>query len=222
MFNRVIEAHIHLDDGDVWPVDAAQFVICAGPESGHVAALAGIGVGEGILSVPLPVEPRKRYVYCVHAPDGPGLDCPLVVDPSGAYFRREGYGGHYLCGMSPTEDEEPAIDNLEVDHDFFQDNVWPTIAHRAKAFENVKVTGSWAGFYDYNYWDQNAIVGRHPHHGNVFFATGFSGHGIQQAPAIGRAIAELMLDTEFMTLDLTRLGFGRLLNHIKMEEANVI
>ncbi len=58
LFERVIEAHIHLDDGDVWPLDAARFVICAGPESGHVASLAGIGTGSGVLSVPLPVEPR--------------------------------------------------------------------------------------------------------------------------------------------------------------------
>ncbi len=142
MWNRAIEAHIHLDDGDVWPLNSCMFVICAGPESGHVATLAGIGVNEGVLSIPLPVEPRKRYVYCVHAPTGPGLACPLVVDPTGAYFRREGYGGHYLCGMSPPEEEEPAVDNQEVDHDFFYDTVWPIVAHRAPAFENLKVVQS--------------------------------------------------------------------------------
>ncbi len=148
MWNRVIEAHIHLDDGDVWPVDACNFVICAGPESGHVATLAGIGVTPtGELSMPLPVAPRKRYVYCVHAPEGPGLACPLVVDPTGAYFRREGYGGHYLCGMSPDESEEPAVDNLEVDHDFFLDRVWPIIAKRASAFENLKVMHKWTDFF---------------------------------------------------------------------------
>ena len=62
---RVSEAHIYLHDGDVWPVTAAEFVIAAGPQSGHMAYLAGIGSGKGVLSVPLPVEPRKRYVYCV-------------------------------------------------------------------------------------------------------------------------------------------------------------
>jgi hypothetical protein len=65
----------------------------------------GIGCGKGMFQVPLPVEPRKRYVYNVHCPSGPGLDCPLVVDPTGAYFRREGFNNHYLCGMSPTEEE---------------------------------------------------------------------------------------------------------------------
>ncbi len=86
----------------------------------------------------------------------------------------------------------------------------------------MQVSSAWAGFYDYNYWDQNAVIGQHPYHDNVFIATGCSGHGIQQAPAIGRAIAELMLDLEFQTLDLTRLGFGRLLNELKVEEENVV
>lgn len=94
-----------------------------------------------MLSVPLPVEPRKRYVYCVHAPDGPGLDCPLVVDPTGTYFRREGMGGHYLTGRSPCSlEEEPSVENLEVDYDFFDEKVWPVIANRAPAFNNLKVS----------------------------------------------------------------------------------
>jgi len=208
----------------VWPVNASQFVICAGGFSGHVANLAGIGCGGGILSIPLPVEPRKRYVYVVHVPEGaPGLDCPLLVDPSGAWMRREGYGGHYLVGRSPPDDvPEPPIDDMEVDETFFADHVWPQMAARVPAFENLKVKSSWAGFYDYNTWDQNAIVGRHPYHQNVFFATGFSGHGIQQAPAIGRAIMELMFDGDFQTLDLTRLGFDRILLNEKCKEACVI
>ena len=158
--STVSEVQIYLHDGDVWPVTAAEFVIAAGPQSGHIAYLAGIGSGKGVLSVPLPVEPRKRYVYCVHAPKGPGLslpyrltngnnhyilcpklglDCPLVVDPSGVYFRREGYGGHYLCGRSPQFNEEPGITDLEVDYDWFTEKVWPVIAHRVPAFEELKV-----------------------------------------------------------------------------------
>lgn len=82
---------------------------------------------------------RKRYVYCVHAPDGPGLDSPLLIDPNGTYFRREGLGGLYLCGQSPTEEHEPSIDNLDVDHEFFESNVWPTIANRVPSFEKLKV-----------------------------------------------------------------------------------
>ncbi len=98
-----------------------------------------MGCGKGVMSVPVPVEPRKRYVYCVHAPKGPGLNCPIVIDPSGVYFRREGYGGHYLTGRSPAFSEEPQIDDLDVDYDWFQDKVWPVLAHRVPAFNELKV-----------------------------------------------------------------------------------
>ena len=177
LINRPVEAHIHLADGDVWPLKASIFVIAAGAESGHIAHLAGIGSGKDLLKIPCPVEPRKRYVYCVHSHKGPGLDCPLVVDPSGAYLRREGLGGLYICGRSPPNDLEPAIDDLHVDYDYFDAHVWPKIAARVPSFNNCKVKSAWAGFYDYNYWDQNAIVGQHDMHSNVYFATGFSGHG---------------------------------------------
>jgi FAD-dependent oxidoreductase domain-containing protein 1 len=80
----------------------------------QVGRLAGIGSGAGDLSVALPVEKRKRFVYVPHCPGGPGLDCPLVVDPTGVYFRREGAGGNYLCGQSPTEEQEPTDTSLEV------------------------------------------------------------------------------------------------------------
>lgn len=220
--NQLIEVHVHLPDGDVFPINAPRFVIAAGADSGHVANLCGIGCGDGILQVPLPVEPRKRYVYNVHCPTGPGLDCPLVVDPTGTYFRREGLGNHYLCGRSPTEEEEPAIDNDDVDFDFYDDQVWPVIANRAKCFESSKVKSAWCGFYDYNTWDQNAIIGDHPYHSNLYFATGCSGHGLQQAPAIGRAIMELMLDDDFQTIDLTRFGYDRILNDIEMKERNIV
>ena len=175
--NRVIECHIHLPDGDVWPIDACKFIIAAGPQSGHVANMAGIGCGPDLMRVPLPVEPRKRYVYNVHAPQGPGLATPLVVDPTGFYFRREGHGHTYLCGMSPPEDQEPPVNNGDVDYEYFENEIWPKMAHRVPAFENLKVKSAWAGFYDYNVHDQNAIIGGHPLHGNVVFATGCSGHG---------------------------------------------
>lgn len=82
---------------------------------------------------------RKRYVYCFHAPDGPGSKCPLLIDPNGTYVRHEGLGGLYVCGQSPPEDCEPPVDNLDVDYTFFEEEVWPTIAKRVPAFEHLKV-----------------------------------------------------------------------------------
>jgi len=189
-----------------------KLVIAAGGDSGEVGRLVGIGEGEGDLAVPIPVEKRKRFVYVPHCPEGPGLDCPLVIDPTGVYFRREGLGGNYLCGQSPTEEQEPNDTDLtKVDMDWFEEQVWPVMAQRVEAFERLKVRTSWAGNYDYNTWDQNGLIGKHPALSNTYMACGFSGHGIQQGPAVGRGIAELLLEGTFSTLDLTALSFDRVL-----------
>lgn len=81
---------------------------------------------------------------------------------------------------------------------------------------------SWAGFYEYNRFDENGIIGLHPYYPNLYLATGFSGHGIQQAPAVGRAITELIIDGRFLTIDLTRLGFDRLITLEPIMEENIV
>lgn len=219
---NVNTAEISLPDGEKREIAFSILVVAAGAWSGEVGRLLGIGDGSGIMKVPIPVEPRKRYVYCIHAPDGPGLDCPLVIDPNGTYFRREGLGGLYLCGQSPDEEGEPPIDNLEVDEMFFENNVWPTIASRVPTFENAKLRSSWGGYYDYNTYDQNGIIGLHPLFSNMFIAAGFSGHGIQQSPAVGRAIMECILHGEFNTINLERFGFERFLIGEPLHERNIV
>ncbi|XP_008426761.1 FAD-dependent oxidoreductase domain-containing protein 1 [Poecilia reticulata] len=206
------------------PVECALVVNAAGAFSGKLAEMVGIGLGpkDSLAGFSVPVEPRKRYVYVVHCPDGPGLDSPFLIDYSGVYFRREGLGGNYICGVSPEEAEEPDTSNLEVDHQFFEDKVWPKLANRVPAFEKLKVTSAWAGFYDYNTFDQNGIIGIHPLINNMYFATGFSGHGLQHSPAVGRAVAELILDGEFKTLDLSGLSFRRILTQEPMLEQNIV
>ncbi|XP_012528848.2 FAD-dependent oxidoreductase domain-containing protein 1 isoform X2 [Monomorium pharaonis] len=213
---------IKTDDGEIRTIQFSRAVIAAGAFSGDVAELADIGTGEGLLSIPLPVVPRKRYVYCFHCPDGPGLNTPLMIDPSGTYFRRDGLGGSYICGKSPEPDEEPSVENLDVDHEFFDNKVWPLLAHRVPGFENLKVKSSWAGYYEYNTFDENGIIGQHPYHNHIYIATGFSGHGIQKAPAVGRAISELLFyGNRYITIDLSKLGFDRFLKSEPMREANV-
>ncbi|XP_062870739.1 FAD-dependent oxidoreductase domain-containing protein 1 [Trichomycterus rosablanca] len=206
------------------PVECAVVVNAAGAGSAKIGEMVGIGQGpkDSLDGIPVPVEPRKRYVYVVHCPEGPGLESPLLIDYSGVYFRREGLGGNYITGRSPDETEEPDVSNLDVDHEFFQEKVWPHLAHRVPAFESLKVSGAWAGFYDYNTFDQNGIVGLHPLVSNMFFATGFSGHGLQQSPAVGRAVAELILDGGFKTLDLSAFDFRRILNQEPMLERNIV
>ncbi|XP_047463336.1 FAD-dependent oxidoreductase domain-containing protein 1 [Mugil cephalus] len=206
------------------PVECAVVVNAAGAFSGKLTEMLGIGSGpkDSIAGVPLPVEPRKRYVYVAHCPEGPGLDTPFLIDYSGVYFRREGLGGNYIAGASPEEEEEPDVSNLEVDHQFFEEKVWPALANRVPAFEKLKVTSAWAGFYDYNTFDQNCIIGTHPLISNMYFATGFSGHGLQHSPAVGCAVAELILDGGFQTFDLSAFGFKRILDQEPILERNIV
>lgn len=179
--DRVI---VKMPDGSVEPIKFGMCVIAAGAQSGNVAKLARIGTGSNMLSVPLPIEPRKRYVYVFgcdeekHQNAGSTLNTPLVIDPSNVYFRREGLTGLYTGGRSPEcIEKEPPIDNLDVDYDYFETDVWPHLAHRVPKFEAVKVKSAWAGFYEYNTFDENGIVGPHPYYHNLYIASGFSGHG---------------------------------------------
>jgi sarcosine oxidase len=195
-------------------ISCGLLVNAAGPQAGVLARMAGVA---------LPVEPRKRYVYVLdHRGPPPGLaQAPLTVDPSGVWFRPE--GRTFICGRSPDPGQEPAdLDLDRIDHDYFDTAVWPALAARVPAFEAIKVVNAWAGHYDYNTLDQNGIVGRHPESANLYFCNGFSGHGLQQAPAAGRAIAELIVHGRFATIDLTRLGYERIARGEPLLEANVI
>jgi glycine/D-amino acid oxidase-like deaminating enzyme len=148
--------------------------------------------------------------------------CPLIIDPSGVYFRPE--GGQFIAGTSPKEGEDDPDDLPldEVEYGAFDDVIWPALAKRVPAFEAVKLTGGWSGYYEVNTLDHNGIVGPHPSLRNVFFANGFSGHGLQHAPGVGRAVAELIVDGGFRTLDLGPLSFDRVLAGRPLVELNVI
>jgi len=145
----------------------------------------------------------------------------LVIDPSGVYWRPE--GETYICGVSPGADRD--FDDLplsEVDHELFDDVIWPALAARVPEFEALRVLTSWSGYYEYNVLDQNAIIGRHPAVSNCVFANGFSGHGLQQGPATGRGVSELILHGRYTTLDLSALSFDRVLANEPIVEKNVV
>ncbi|XP_059576051.1 FAD-dependent oxidoreductase domain-containing protein 1 isoform X2 [Alligator mississippiensis] len=225
MVSRIKYACIQMPDSlEYHEVACALVVNAAGAWSRKLAEIAEVETSSSKTKkiFKLPVEPKKRYVYVWHSPDGPGLNCPILIDTSGAYFRREGLGSNYLGGMSPTKDEEPDIQDLEVDHEFFQEKVWPKLAHRVPAFESLKVKGSWAGYYDYNTYDQNAVLSVHPVVMNMVIVTGFSGHGLQQSPAAGRAVAELILKQKFETIDLSRFSANRFLSGKPVLERNIV
>jgi|RhiMetdeSRZDD1v2_1073273.scaffolds.fasta_scaffold343347_1 FAD-dependent oxidoreductase domain-containing protein 1 len=204
-------AAIALGDGE--RIGVGALVNAAGAGAGMLAALAGIA---------LPVNPRKRYVYVLDCPSASEAlhRAPLTVDPSGIYFRPE--GKHFICGLSPEEQDEPKMLDWEVDYGWFEERIWPGLAARVPAFEAVKVINAWVGHYDYNSFDQNAVIGRHPELVNFYFANGFSGHGLQQAPAAGNAIAELITLGEYRAIDLSRFGYERIAAATPLYEQNVI
>jgi len=111
---------------------------------------------------------------------------------------------------------------VDVDHHLFEEVVWPTLARRVPAFQHLKVGSAWAGHYAVNTVDQNAILGRHPNLENFFLANGFSGHGLQHAPGIGRGLSELILFGEYRTLDLRRFRFERFASGNLVREENVV
>ena len=144
---------------------------------------------------------------------------PLVIDTSGAWFRPD--GGSFIAGIAPPG-EDLADLPLEVDRDEFESALWPALAARVPAFDAIRVTNAWAGYYEMNTFDHNAIIGPHPEVMNLLFANGFSGHGIQQAPAVGRALAELIVHGRYVTLDLSIFGFERIAAGHPVIERNVI
>ena len=202
---------ITLSNGEI--LSCSHLVNAAGTGAGHVAALANIE---------LPVGPRKRYVYLLDCPQANEAlhGAPLTVEPNGIYFRPE--GRNFLCGLSPEEHEEPTEMNWDVDYSWFEDRIWPLLAERVPQFETIKVINAWVGQYDYNALDQNAVIGTHPQIRNFYFANGFSGHGLQQAPAAGNAIAELIVHGTYRTIDLARLGYDRVARKEPLFERNVI
>ncbi len=186
------------------------FVDAAGPWAGRIAAM---------FDLELPVEARRRCVYMFETPEPPA-EAPLLVDPSGFWCRPEGRG--FICGRPPSPEEDLPDLPLIAEDRFFEEEIWPHLAHRVPAFERLRLHSSWAGYYAWNRFDQNALLGPHPEVENLHFMAGFSGHGIQQAPAIGRGIAERILHGRYLGLDLSPLDVERLVAGRPLREQAVI
>jgi glycine/D-amino acid oxidase-like deaminating enzyme len=166
----------------------------------------------------LPVYGRRRCVYGFASPaKTPG--CPLVIDTSGLWFRPE--GDIWICGLPPAEGNDDNDAPLDVDHELF-DQAWLKLAHRVPGFEALRLQRAWAGYYEYNTLDHNALLGPHPLLPNLLLANGFSGHGLQQSPAVGRGLAEWICEGTYTSLDLSPLAAGRLVSGEALVEKNVI
>ena len=197
-----------LQDGT--QVDCGWLINAAGTGATALAQRAGLA---------LPVQSRKRCVYHFTSP-AQLPKCPLVIDPTGLYFRPEGRG--FLCGIAPPADEDPECHDFELPAHDFEERLWPLLAQRVPAFEAARLHSAWAGHYDLNVLDHNLILGPHPALPNLLFANGFSGHGVQHAPAVGRALSELVTWGAFRSLDLSALGWRRVLENQPLLELNVV
>lgn len=197
---------------------AGTVVNASGPRAALTARMAGLDV---------PVEPRKRTLFvfdCAGTPEGTATvnagKLPLMIDPSGVFCRPE--GRYFLSGCPPIADPAVDWDDFEPQYQEFEGVIWPVLAERSAAFEAIKVVNQWSGHYDFNTLDQNLIVGRHPEVTNFIYANGYSGHGLQQAPAAGRAVSELIIYGEFRTLDLSEVGYERIIENRPFLEKAVI
>ncbi|MFC5587871.1 NAD(P)/FAD-dependent oxidoreductase [Sporosarcina soli] len=168
------------------------------------------------LGLPLPVVPLKRQMYVLDVAKPLEKMLPLTIDPTGVYFRHE--GDKVVAGFS--ENVKPGIDFKWQRSGF--DELWPVLAHRVSNFETLKLETGWAGLYDHNTLDQNAIIGEHPQMKGYYVAQGFSGHGMQQAPGVGLGLAELICKGKYETIDLTPLRVERFAeNDLVLEDAIV-
>ena len=193
-------------------VSCGTVVNASGPRAARTAAMAGIDV---------PVEPRKRFSWIFTAETPLDRDLPLTIDPSGVHFRQDG-PTTYLAGCPPDPDPAVDYDDFIMDHDRWQDHVWPTIAARIPQFEAIRVVNEWAGHYAFNTLDQNAILGPHHKISNFIFQNGFSGHGLQQSPAMGRGVSELIAYGEYRSLDLSPFSWERIVENRPIVETAVI
>lgn len=189
---------VTLASGEV--IGCGQLLNASGPRASRTAAMAGLAI---------PVEPRKRYSWIFAAETPLDRDLPLTIDPSGVHVRENG-GGTYQCGAHSAVDPAVDYDDFAMDQALWEDHVWPVLATRIPQFEAIKVTHEWGGHYAYNTFDHNAIIGPHDEVENFFFLNGFSGHGLQQSPAMGRGTAEMMVHGAYQTLDLSPFNYARI------------
>lgn len=212
-------AAVRLASGERIPCDVV--VNCAGSGGPALAAMAGIA---------LPVAAKRRSVFAFTCRT-PLPRAPLSIDPIGVWWRPDGLetpqGQAFIAGWSPPADTDPDWrdddpDSQAVDWPLWEEVVWPTLAARVPAFEAVRPGRAWAGPYDMNLLDHNAVVGAARPVANLHLCNGFSGHGLQHAPAIGRGLAELIVHGRYTTLDLSDLGYDRIAAGRPLLERNVI
>ncbi len=217
VFRQAEVAALELENGQIAAVLTADgeraacgaVVNAAGPGAGAVARMAGID---------LPVMALKAETFFFRA-EAALADCPIILDRTGLHLRPEGEG--FICAFPGSGAPADAGDDFSVDYDQFEARIWPALAHRVPCLSALKLVRAWAGHVEFNRFDQNPVIGPHPEVTNFHFANGFSGHGIQHAPAVGRAMAELITTGAYQSLDLSRFDFARIARNQPVPEVSI-
>ncbi|KAK6049561.1 FAD dependent oxidoreductase [Cooperia oncophora] len=170
-----------MSDTSARPIRCYMVVNAAGPWAGKIAELAGIGKGEGLLAVPVPVRPRRRTNFVIHAPDVP-VDMPALVEPCGVHCRQTDVGNTFVVGRNPPEEEDRRDnrESLEVDYNEFYEKIWPVLVKRAPGFQSAKIKSAWCGFQDVNTFDSAPVIGEHPLYQNLYMMCGFGGRYVSR------------------------------------------
>jgi FAD-dependent oxidoreductase domain-containing protein 1 len=182
----------------------ADIVIdAAGAKAGLVSRMAGIN---------LPIESRKRCAFVFQSSTRVETFTNLIDTTfanRGVYARP--FGSNYMGMTSPDLDKDPESFDFDVDKCIFEEFVRPALSRRVEGFQDMQLVDSWAGHYEMNTFDQNAVLGPHPEINNFIFLCGFSGHGVMHAPAAARGIAEWIITGAYQTIDLSPLGYQRII-----------
>lgn len=185
----------------------------------HVVNVAGVW-GPGLsaqLGLELPVDPMRRFDHYVESPMD-YADYPFIKDPAGLAVRPEGPG----LTAALVDFSTPGGWDLSIDKSWFEETVWPALVDRVPQADQLKLVSTWSGHYDQNRLDGQMILDRWTEElDNYYFATGFSGHGLMHAPAVGRALTELILHGAFRTIDLTRMGLQRVIDQEPYQELTI-
>lgn len=188
----------------------AVIVNAAGPWAAEVGKMAGAD---------LPVDPVRRMVFVFQPSEIFSYDLPLVIDVTDLYFRHE-TGKVIMTGKSILN--EPPGFNFKVDNGFFNQTMWPILADRIPVFDRLKLIKGWSGLYEINRLDSNALLGEYPGLKGFYMAIGFSGHGLQQAPAVGKAMSELIRLGRYETIDVSPLNYERVISGKLVIEEEVV
>ncbi|XP_059059425.1 FAD-dependent oxidoreductase domain-containing protein 1-like [Achroia grisella] len=218
-YEKINKVVYRTPDNEEYAIKFAACILAAGHESGEIAKLAKVGQSEGLLSIPLPIESRQYEIYSIeNEAKKTGLNTPIVMDTSGLWLRRNCLEDNLLCGLVPLIRDDSKTLSKE---DYYKNIIEPTLINRFPNTTGAQVLKISSELQDCNTYDDTGILGPHPYHNNLYIAAGFGKYGLHHAPGIGRAISELIIDSHYSTIDLTRLGFDRLLINEPLVEFNI-